>query len=145
MNAPQTILLFGIGGLVLGLATALIGKESYAQENPRELSAKVAARLRSDGEQEMRRRLAEVEQSGAIYGPGRHHVLAEFQRYADEAKPARMRVIRETLGDREAEFRQGIAQEAMRILRNPPVRYEQPTQEQLDEGRREALAWARRR
>jgi hypothetical protein len=75
------------------------------------------AQLRSQGEDEMRRRWREAEARGALEGEGRVHFLNEVQRWADDAKPDHMRTIRENLGEREAEFRQGIAQEASSFLR----------------------------
>ena len=91
------------------------------------------ARLRSHGEDEARRRWREAEQSGAWFDRRRHLVLAEFERMAAEARPERMRWIRENLGEREAEFRQGIAQEIKYLIRNgPPVRYDLSA-EQLEE------------
>lgn len=75
------------------------------------------ARLRSYGEDEARRRWRASIESGAWYGPNRHHVLADFEKMAAEQKPERMQWIREHMGEREAEFRQGLAQEIAYSLR----------------------------
>ena len=102
------------------------------------------ADLRSQGADEMRRRWRAGET--ALNGPQRPYFLQEVERYAADAKGDRPRKLREMFGDREAEFRIGIAQEAMALLRNlqPPT----PRKETAAEARKsakEAHEWVRAR
>ena len=79
---------------------------------------KLHARLRGDGEDEMRRRWRDAERRGVLdKDPNRVLFLHEVEKWATEARPARMKQIRERFGEREAEFRQGIADEAFAMLR----------------------------
>lgn len=79
---------------------------------------KLHSDLRSYGETEFRRRWSDAERRGILKkDPHRALFLADVQKTADEAKPARMKWIRENLGEREAQFRQGLADEASAYLR----------------------------
>lgn len=73
------------------------------------------SRLRSYGEDEGRRRWREAEERRAFFGPGRHHLIEHFQKTMDDVKPERARWLRENLGEREAEFRLGVALEISKI------------------------------
>ena len=76
------------------------------------------AELRGYGEDEMRRRWREAEAAGVLdRDPNRIFFLREVEEWAEYARPENMRRIRRDHGDREAEFRQGIADEAYSLLR----------------------------
>lgn len=98
------------------------------------------ARLRSDGEDEMRRRWRAGER--ALEGEGRPYFIREVEKWADDDRPERQRWLRENLGDREAEFRQGIAQEARQLLRRLQP---SPSAAKLAQEKRDAEAWARKK
>jgi hypothetical protein len=103
------------------------------------------ADLRAQGEDEMRRRWREAERRGVLRkNPHRAYFLKEVQTTADYAKPANMRRIRDQLGEREAEFRQGLAQEALRLLKNPGGHeYYRPSKAQAEADARAAIEWAK--
>lgn len=80
--------------------------------------------LRMYGEQEARRRLQEVIDNRMIFDDRRRpYIVQEMQRTAAYMKPDNMRRIRESMGDREAEFRFGLAFETSRQLKDLPHDY----------------------
>jgi len=79
---------------------------------------KLFAELRGQGEDEMRRRWREAEAKGVLKrDPHRALFLREVEKTAEAARPANIERIRESMGEREAEFRQGLANEASSLLR----------------------------
>jgi len=79
---------------------------------------KLFARLRGQGEDEMRRRWREAESKGILgRDPDRIFFLREVEKTAEGARPANIDRVRESMGEREAEFRQGLANEASSLLR----------------------------
>jgi hypothetical protein len=94
---------------------------------------KLERRLREHGEDAMRRDWNDAYKRGILFDPSRrHHYLAEVERIAADQRPERMRWLRENLGEREAEFRQGRAQEAAYLLRNPPVKHSMTRAQKLE-------------
>lgn len=78
----------------------------------------VFARLRMQGEDEMRRRWREAEVKGILKrDPHRTLFLREVEKTAEGARPSNIDRVRKSMGEREAEFRQGLANEASSLLR----------------------------
>ncbi len=75
------------------------------------------ARLRANGEDEMNRRWRDAERRGVLArDPNRIFFLVDVEKTAMDTRPERIRKIEEMFGEREAEFRQGIAQQALHLL-----------------------------
>jgi hypothetical protein len=106
-------------------------------------------RLREQGAAEMRRRFSHAVGAGRLFKePSRRYFIEELEETARMATQSEQRRIRENYGEREAHFRQGLAQEATSMLRGMaywPREHKTITEEELRQGREEATAWARGR
>jgi len=122
-------------------------RKATREEAERQLAGpqqdELEAQLRSNGEDEMRRRWREAEAQGLLSGSRRIHFITSVEKMAADDRPERQRFLRENMGEREAQFRQGIAQEARRLLRNLQPDIRPPTERELQEGRESAAAWVR--
>jgi hypothetical protein len=127
---------------------ALKGRATLRPKKVKPLSARAQAKLDADlrgqGEDATQREWREAEAAGILDDDRRPHFLAEMQKVADWARPDAMRAIRESHGEREAEFRQGRAQRADHFLRHlsPPVY--RPTAEQEARDKESAREWVDR-